>query len=213
MRRAGAVHDDGAGPALAEVEAAGPERGEERRAVVACPPGRKRRRAQVVKADAGPFLNEALLRAERRDWTLGVERAGGDEPVCDVRAALPAKGRLDQARVLGRDRGRAVLELDDAGNLLSPGEIVPQVDDAAVGADEAVDPVLVPAVVLEMFGAAVGLLPEAKLALEKLPPPPPGPRVVRDGVLGIAVAMVDGLGGPAPEGHGDELADLALQVG
>ncbi|UYW31947.1 hypothetical protein OKB92_23750 [Methylorubrum extorquens] len=114
--------------------------------------------------------------------------------------------------MLARDRRLAELELNDPGDLLAAREVVPEVDDGAGRPDEAVDPVLVPAVLLVVLDTTVGLRLEPELSLEQGPPPGPGAGVVLDAVLRVDVEMVDRLIGPAPEAHRHELADLTADV-
>ncbi|AWI88715.1 hypothetical protein C0214_10895 [Methylobacterium sp. DM1] len=136
-------------------------------------------------------MDQALLRRQARHRPLGLQRAGRDEPVGDVVPAVRAEGLLDGPGVLAPDRRGAELILDDAADLLAPGEVVGEVDDLPARPHEAVDAVLVAPVFLVVLDAAVRLRRQAELALEQGPPPRPGPGVVDDEVLGVDVEVVD----------------------
>lgn len=71
---------------------------------------------------------------------------------------------------------------------------------------------LVPAPVFDVDSTAYGLAGEPELGLEQGPEPLPGPVVVRDLKVWIAVHVIDGAVRPAAEAEGDELANLADQI-
>ncbi|KQQ45670.1 hypothetical protein ASF58_19030 [Methylobacterium sp. Leaf125] len=88
MGRAGCIDYDGADPPLSQVEPRGVQGGHERGGIIACPPGHQGRPPQVVEADPGTILDQALLRRQRGDRPLRRRRARGFQPSRDVGTAL-----------------------------------------------------------------------------------------------------------------------------
>nr|WP_162129463.1 hypothetical protein [Methylorubrum extorquens] len=213
MRRARGVDDDRPAAPLAQVEAPGAQGLHEPGAVDRLLPGCQGGRAQVVEGHARALLDEALLRAQPGHRPGRRRRPGGPHPTGDVvPAGFPERGH-DGPGVLRRRRpGHAVFALHDPGAALPPGEVEPNVDDRAVRAHERVDPVLVPAGVLDVDGPAERLPGEPELLLEEVPEAATRPVVVRDLGVGVAVDVVDRPVCPAAQRQGHELADLSDQV-
>ncbi|KQP79255.1 hypothetical protein ASF57_18820 [Methylobacterium sp. Leaf117] len=160
-----------------------------------------------------PFLDEAFLGAEGCYRPFGIEASRRLQPVGDVGAPLLAQGPGDGAGMLGRHRCEAEFVLDDSADLLPPGVVPGEVDDAPVSADEAVDAVLVAASVLFVLGPAVGLPGEAELPLEQQPPASPGAGVVLDARVRITMDVINRLIRPAAEAQRHELAHLSNEIG
>ncbi|MFC6028967.1 hypothetical protein [Methylobacterium mesophilicum] len=197
MRRPALVVDDGAASPGVETEPPLAQRLPEALAVGRGVPCAEGGRPYGGERHARPFLDQALSRGEGRNWSLGIQRAGGLQPVCHVLAALLAQGLCDAPAVFGGNRREAEFVFDDSADFLAPGIVPGDVDDAPVPADEAVDPMLVAASVLDMLGPAIGLPGQLELAFEEGPPTPARSGVVRDLGLRVDVHMIAGRVRPA----------------
>jgi hypothetical protein len=208
----GGVDDDGPGRALPEVEAALGKFVDEPRAVDRRVPCRQARRSDVSELDASPGLDQPFARRHRCHRLFGVDQAVRGHPLDDVVSAFLRQAIGDRPGVRRRRWRQAEPKADHDVHVGPPGEILRDVHRPAIRTDQAIRPVLVSAIVLDVLGAAVRLMLQAELNFEGAPPGGQDGLAIGSVRRRVRVNVIDRTPCPTMSAAGDDLAQLGVQV-
>lgn len=211
MRRPGAVDDDRAGCSHREAESAASQLRPQALAIGGGIPSLKGGRPNVGEPDAGAGFHQPFLR-RHRDGTFALDQIVLRHPRDDVLTAFLNQPVRDTAGVRSRRRLQPELEGDGQVHIRPAGVVVLRVDAAAIGADEAVDPVLVQAGFLIVLRADIAVRGQLELPLEGCPPGREDGLAVQRVLRRVDVHMVAGAIRAASAGGGDELGELLVQI-